>query len=644
MPCPIRHNHMPMALRVALLLSVGGFNAVAMAAGKEDLIRDEDSGGIHRKLIISADGVGLYDKPNGSTNETLKTFEIFFQLWPSEDAKASKTPDQNGWLRIGNAKGEERGWIKEDKVKDPQTGKELEPCIPWLTRFMLDPRTPESPTAPVFTIERVNGQDAAQVKFTGKGAGQKQAIAPILDDMAGGETYKVAFVLGRAQQQPGAASVIQEQVTAKDLTIDLVFVIDTTASMTPLIDATKDVVKQCVEALKTSNPELRQSTRFGLVAYQDSTPGLKPVEIVCPLADANTFQQKLSILAAAGQGSEEPAEDVLAGLAAAIGPNMGWNPNAMKHVMLLGDASAHLTGPKNTTGSTLEAVVAASQKQAGGEVVNNLGSITFNAVRAKQQGNDPAEDQLCREQFQFIAGNASRVQGFYADIDPNNSAEKSKTVKDMVEFYRVALQGLSGAKSGNVTAVAAAATSGKSAIADQCYQLVNALGVSDGIPPVATGEASDRDKDGNLVAVKKVFVSKADIKRLSSVLGFLYDSMKQSNDAGERSDVALVMNTLQTTVALVSSGEKGTQFDKGVSLKKVISELPLKSDALEITIQELASMPDDAFTEWLAKLDATRTTAKEIADIPDDQWLPLSEGADRSDDLMFRHLRLEELP
>jgi hypothetical protein len=616
------------------------FPAGVFAAGKDDLIRD-DNAGIHKKLIIAAD-VAVYDKPDGSTNETLKPFEIFFQLWPSEDAKASNTETQGAWVRIGNAKGDERGWIKNDKVKDPQTNKEQEPFIPWLTRFMLDPRTPENPQSPTFTIEKINGQ-AAQVTFTGKGAGQKQAIAPILAEVAEGEKYKVAFLLGKAQQAAGTASVVQEQVAAKDLSIDLVFVIDTTASMTPLIDATKDVVKQCVDALKQSNPELRNSTRFGLVVYQDATPGLKPFEIVCPLADANTFEQKLKTVVAASQGSEEIPEDVLAGLTAAIGSGMGWNPTAMKHVMLLGDASAHVKGAKNTTGSTVEAVIAASQKQSGGELVNNIGSITFNAVRAKQQGIDPAEDQLCKEQFQLIASNAGRFQGFFADIDPNNSADKAKTVKEMVDFYRVALTGLSGAKSGNVAAVAAAANTGASAIAEQCYQIVNALGISD-IPPVAQGEASDRDQNGNLVATKKVFISKAEIKRLASVLDFLYQSMKASNDAGERSDVAIVMNTLQTAVTMAASGEKGTQFGKDVSLKQVISQLPLKSDALEITIQELAQLPDDAFEEWLTKLESTRTTAKEISEISDDQWLTLSEGTDRADDLMFRSVRLEELP
>lgn len=614
--------------------------ASVFAAGKEDLIRDETAG-IHKKLIIAAE-VAVYDKPDGATNETVKPFEIFFQLWPSGDAKASKTETEGSWVRVGFANGKERGWIKKDKVKDPQTEKEQDPFYPWLTRFMLDPQIPENDQAPAFTIDKPNGL-SGQVKLT-KAAKSDKAFAPILEELAGGEAYKVAFFCGKVQPPAGGTTVIEEHFTAKDLSIDLVFVIDTTASMTPLIEATKDVVKQCVDALKQSNPELRNSTRFGLVTYQDATPGLKPFEIVCPLTDANTFQQKLQPLAVAQQGSEEVEEDVLAGLTAAISPSIGWNQNAMKHVVLLGDASAHVTGPKNTTGSTVEAVIAATQKQAGGELVNNLGSITFNAVRAQQPGNDPAEDQLCKEQFQLIASNAGRFQGYFADIDPNNSADKAKTVKEMVDFYRVGLQGLGAAKSGNIAAVAAAASTGQSAIAEQVYVINGVSGNISDMPPVGQGEASDRDKDGNLVAPKKVFVSKADIKRLASVLGFLYESMKQSNDAGERSDVAIVMNTLQTAVALTASGEKGTQFDKDVSLKQIISELPLKSDALEITIQELASKPDDAFTEWLAKLESTLRTAKELAEQPDEKWQLLSEGADRSDDLMFQRLRLEDLP
>lgn len=645
MTCLIRHNQIPMALRLAVFTSVLVGNAFVMAAGKEDLIRDEAHAGIHKKLIIATD-VALYDKPDGTTAETLKPFEIYFQLWPSDDAKKSMKEDQNGWVRVGLANGKERGWIKNSKVMNKETQKEEAPFYSWLTRFMLEPRTPENDQSPKFTVDFLFNGKPETITFKGKSGGARKAMAAILDDTPQEDKFKIAFFLGKQPKNAGAGPVAQEDLSDKDLkdtSVDLVFVIDTTASMTPLIEATKDVVKQCVAALKQANPEVRQATRFGLVAYQDATPGLKPVEIVCKLSDANTFQQKLEQLGVATQGSEEVPEDVLAGLTAAIGPDMGWNTMAFKHVMLIGDASAHLTGPKNTTGKTIESVMEGARNQSGGEAAGNLASVTFNTVRAKQPGNDPAEDQLCKEQFRQIAENQGRVPGFFADIDPNNFAEKSKCVADMVAFYKTALQALSGVKSGNIPAVFAAANTNTSAIAEQMYAFINQVTAND-VPPVAQGTASDRDASGNLVATKKVFVSKSDIKRLSSVLSFLYDSLKQSNDAGERGDVAIVMNTLQTAVALTAAGEKGTQFDKSVSLKAVISELPLKSDALEITIQELAAMPDDAFTEWLAKLESTKRTAAGIADLPDDQWMQLDDGTDRSDDLLFRPLRIEELP
>ena len=649
MTCRIRRTQINLALRLAVFMSFLAAGTVVMAAGKEDLIRDEAHAGIHKKLIVATD-VPLYDKPDVATTETLKPFEIYFQLWPSDDAKASKTEIQNGWVRIGYANGKERGWIKSSKVLNTDTQKEEEPFYPWLTRFMLEPRTPENDNAPKFTVDFVSNGKPDKATFKGKSGGKsggRRAMVAILDDTAQDDKFKVAFFLGKPPKQAGAGPVAQEELSAKDLketSVDLVFVIDTTASMTPLIEATKDVVKQCVDAIKQVNPEVRQATRFGLVAYQDSTAGLKPFEIICKLSDATTFQQKLEPLRAATLGSEEVPEDVLAGLTAAIGPDMGWNAMAFKHVMLIGDASAHLTGAKNTTGKTIEAVLEAARNQSGSEAASNLASLTFNAVRAKQpNNNDPAEDQLCKEQFQQIAQNQGRAPGFFADLDPNNTAEKAKCVADMVAFYKTGLQALSGVKSGNMSAVVAAANTDTSAIAEQMYTFANQVAAND-IRPVRQGTASDRDAGGNLVATKKVFVSKSDIKRLSSVLGFLYDSLKQSNDAGERGDVAIVMNTLQTAIALTAAGEKGTQFDKGVSLKAVISELPLKSDALEISIQELAAMPDDAFTEWLAKLENTKRTAAEIVDLPDDTWMQLDDGTDRSDDLLFRPLRVEELP
>jgi len=644
MTCPICHNHMPMALRLAVLLTVLAVNAVAMAAGRDDLIRDEDHAGIHKKLIIAADGVALCDKPDVAPTETLKPFDVYFQLWPSESAKASKSMDQNGWIRIGRANGQEAGWIKNSPVTNPQTKKEEKPFIEWPTRFFLDPREPETPNAPKFSVDCVvNGKRETAV-FSGKSGGRR-SMAPILAENQE-NNFSVAFFCGTPPKQAGT-TVAQQELSMgdlKDTSLDLVFVIDTTASMTPLIEATKDVVRQCVEALKQANPEVRSGTRFGLVAYQDATPGLKPFDIVCKLSDAGTFQQKLEQVRAATQGSEEVPEDVLAGLNAAISPEMGWHPMSLKHVMLIGDASAHVSGPKNTTNKTIDGILDGARSQSGSEATSNLASITFNAVRARNPGNnDPAEDQLCKEQFQQIAQNQGRVPGNFSDIDPNNAGDKAQCIAGMVTFYKSGLTALSGVQKNDPAAVAAIASTGDSAIARQAYVLQNAVAQTD-MPAVGEGNASDRDPAGNLVAIKSIFVSKREIKRLASILSFIYDSLQQSNDSGERGDVSAVMNTLQMALAITATGEKTTQFEKGTSLKAVISELPLKSDALEITIQELAAMQDDAFKEWLGKLESTKRTSAAIIDSPDEDWINLDDAKDRSDDLVFKALRIEELP
>lgn len=647
MPCLIRHNHTPLALRVALLLSVTAFNAVAMAAGKEDLIRDEKNAGIHKKLIISAEGVSLYDKPDGTVTRTAMPFEIFFKLWPSPAAKEAKAEDQNGWVQVGNAKGDGIGWIKNAEVKDPQTGNMCPPFIHWLSRFMLEPKAPEdsADTAKAFTVTNEAGKPLAT--YRGRG-GEKLAFAPILDDTADADRFKVAFMLEKPPAQEGGVTVVQEgkmEKLTQDLSADLVFVIDTTASMTPLIDATKNIVQQVVDALRQASPEMQDSFRFGLVAYQDSTPGLKPFEVLSKLTDANSFQQKLASLAAGTQGSQETAEDVLAGLTAAISPDMGWGQSTAKHVILLGDASAHLgsDNPKNTTKGTIEGVLAQAKSQSGGNLENNLGTITFSAVRAIQQNNDPAENELSKSQFEFIASNAGGLAGYHKDVDPNNSAEKEDTIRGMVESFRSAMRSLGGLKRGDFAAVEMEAKKGTSAISTQIFQIAEGIKPEE-IKPVMQGLASDRNSDGDLVAPKALHVSMADMKILASTLDFLYQSLQRMDEGGERSNVAILMNQLQTTVVMAELGEKGTQFDQGTSLKAVISALPLKSDALEMTIGELAGLPDDAFKAWLEKLGSTLATAKKIVDEPTGQWMALDNGDDKSESLLFRRIRVEDLP
>jgi len=125
---------------------------------------------------------------------------------------------------------------------------------------------------------------------------------------------------------------------ARTVALDLVFVIDTTGSMSHEIREAKERVKQLAEALDASRPD--QRLRIGVVAYRD-----RGDEYVTKLSDlSENVDDSFTFLASlrAGGGGDGP-EDVLSGLAAAI-DQMDWDRglDVERQVFLIGDAPPHL--------------------------------------------------------------------------------------------------------------------------------------------------------------------------------------------------------------------------------------------------------------------------------------------------------------
>lgn len=137
-----------------------------------------------------------------------------------------------------------------------------------------------------------------------------------------------------------------------NLSIDVVFVMDTTRSMQPYIDKTRDAVKRMVQA---TGDRLKDKVKFGLVGYRDSVAAAPGVEYTSrnftpELVDANTLIDVLTNEAkATSAGSLDYAEEVFAGVD--VGLRSKWRPGTLRFIVLVGDASAHPRGhPQNTTG------------------------------------------------------------------------------------------------------------------------------------------------------------------------------------------------------------------------------------------------------------------------------------------------------
>ncbi len=120
--------------------------------------------------------------------------------------------------------------------------------------------------------------------------------------------------------------------------IDVVFVIDTTASMGPVIRELAVSTRSIVRILERLVP----SVRIGVVAYKDRDVPLPPV-ITLPLTPTDPDLPRilgfLEDLEESPIGSRTIEEDVHLGLEAAT--LMRWRQDAKQVIVLIGDAAAH---------------------------------------------------------------------------------------------------------------------------------------------------------------------------------------------------------------------------------------------------------------------------------------------------------------
>ncbi len=122
----------------------------------------------------------------------------------------------------------------------------------------------------------------------------------------------------------------------------LVFVIDSTVSMRPYIETTRDVMQGVYRSIE--NAELSDRVSYGLVEYRDNVeavPGLDFVSRkVASLADGSSgdeFLSRIRTVQASTMSSEGFNEDAYAGIETAIG-EIDWSGYYARYIILITDA------------------------------------------------------------------------------------------------------------------------------------------------------------------------------------------------------------------------------------------------------------------------------------------------------------------
>jgi hypothetical protein len=659
---------------VGVLLVLGLVCVPARSEAKPDKkkadmpIFADKRGQLRKKVIIKTDEARLHTLI-GDKGERRYPFEIFYRFY---DKDGNEVTEQGGvkYYRVGTGADKILGFLKVDD------------CIEWNTRFMLKPTANALRRFKIFVKKDKKDADPKSARdlenmvvgaeLATPGGLYQDDAAFILQTAAQDRApaYRVAFYIGGPRTS--ADRVAAPKNPLRELKLEIVFVIDTTGSMTDLLEGTKEVAAQVADVV-AKRPKLKGRVRLGLVEYQDATVAptgkLIPARLVKALTDdLAEFHKALKPLKVATLDSEEWEEDVLAGLKMAIDKG-GWQETSSKHIILLGDAGAHLGGvknregkDKNTTGMSLESIITHGRKPRGGGKFNEkVQAINFHAVLARIDVKPNYPDRVkaylkkaqetARKHFTHIAGNNGSFKGAYQEVDANNKESRDKAVAEIVKTITTAFDALEEVSSGKVLEVGGPVVvkdkvlvGSQGAIKRAVYELALVLQPKKG-DRFAEGWAAERAA-GFRVAEPYVMVDKQEIRSLQVTLNYIHTLMEGKTSVAARKNNKNLLQALRLVATSAGVGQT-VEIKEDTKLEEFITDLPLKTDVLRITPAKLADMTAEDFKAWLNKLKGAGKALQTMYET--NPWN--RSGADtagkKSDDedfVEYKFVRLVDLP
>ncbi len=353
-----------LVITLLIYLMLAGVNAARAQQCKPLLIPGKRS--LFQK-VITHPGANLYASAGTSApvlEARIKPFTVFYVY-------ERTTNDDTEWLKVGlSSNCEVSGWVKGDKISEWRQSLTLvlteregrQPVIFFKDLESLDqtagsaaPReeilkliaqfkaikSDHSSPAPDFPVLAMEPPEEAVSR-------DRFYLMPIFQTV---ELFEGVKFLEVASIDPGTWQLPEES----ELRTSIVFVIDTTISMKPYIDRTREAVRKIYDAIQEAG--LADKVAFGLVAFRNSTektPGLEYVSKV--LSDLRDGRQRVEFENALA-GAEEAVvsshsfnEDAFAGLKTAL-DKLNWAPYQSRIMLLITDAGPlRNDDPYSTTG------------------------------------------------------------------------------------------------------------------------------------------------------------------------------------------------------------------------------------------------------------------------------------------------------
>lgn len=317
--------------------------------------------------VITHPGANLYASASRSAQIVEARITPFTVFYVYERTSA----DDTDWLKVGlSSSCEISGWVKEDRISEWRQALTLvfterqgrQPVLFFESLEALD-RVAGSASPSEEAIQLASQFESIQagnspspedfpilaMEPSEEAVSRKRFyLMPIFQTV---ELFEGVKFLELASIDPGNWQLPAES----ELRTSIVFVIDTTISMKPYIDRTRQAVRKIYDAMQAAG--LADKVAFGLVAFRSSTektPDLKYVsKVMSDLKDGRQRTEFESALAAAEEAkvsSHSFNEDAFAGLKTAL-DKLNWAPYQSRIMLLITDAGPiRNDDPYSTTG------------------------------------------------------------------------------------------------------------------------------------------------------------------------------------------------------------------------------------------------------------------------------------------------------
>ncbi|QMV63251.1 vWA domain-containing protein [Pseudomonas berkeleyensis] len=426
--------------------------------------------------------------------------------------------------------------------------------------------------------------------------------------------------------------------TLKGFSAAVVFVIDSTISMGPYIDRTREAVKRIYDHVEQE--KLLDQVKFGLVAYRSSTKEVPKLEYVSKMyvdpstvKDGKDFLAKVAELKPATASSSSYDEDTYAGVMQAL-DQVKWNEFGARYIVLVTDAGA-VDGDSKLSSTGLNADQVRLEAKYRGVAIYSLHlktpSGSKNHASAEAQYTDMSTNAFLNKPLYYPV-DAGNVESFGKMVDSLGDAITAQ----VKAAYRGDMAAGSALGADAEYAKAKSGKGGDAALAEDAELLGHAmrlayLGEKTGAsaPPVFQAWISDRDfvrQDVPTTDVR-VLMTKSQLSDLSDVVKQIADAANEGlispSDMFERlRSVAATMgkdpNQLKDKTIKVA--------DMGL-MAEYLDGLPYLSDVLSLDEETWKGMEGLEQEKFIRRLN-TKLKYYQRYNADADRWVSLAPGSD----------------